>query len=208
MATFNVRCDRRYAPKRDGVKSKIKKNKGGVGQAHDKMLSVDGRPSLRKRPRLDVDPNGLDPFGLDALLGLINNINNSDHNVSKGSDKGISTTEGCTKEGPASQSLTVEGVMASKSVQDDTSKIQLEVNNNQPTASHSQPQVAGRWYKNNQSTVSHDQTQVSGSLEVQEQLQVDDDNQSSSAKEGGDINIEVDNTIVLGAKMGVQLCRS
>ncbi|MFS7975364.1 hypothetical protein Hanom_Chr10g00879701 [Helianthus anomalus] len=43
-----------------------------VGHVQDKMISVDTRPSSRKRPRLEVDPNGLDPFGLDALLGLYN----------------------------------------------------------------------------------------------------------------------------------------
>ncbi|KAJ0575090.1 putative RNA-directed DNA polymerase [Helianthus annuus] len=42
--------------------------RGGPSQA--KLISVDNRPTSRKRPRLDVDPNGLDPFGINALLGL------------------------------------------------------------------------------------------------------------------------------------------
>ncbi|MFS8017937.1 hypothetical protein Hanom_Chr15g01386211 [Helianthus anomalus] len=183
MEALKFRCDRRYASKKDGMKSK-NKNKGGVGPVYHKMLSVDSRPSVRKRPRLDFDPNGLDPFGLDALLGLINN-NNSDQICPKEDDKEISTG-GFTKEGPASQSIIMEETMALKSVQDEGSKVQLED-------------------INIQSTPNQDQSQAAGSLKAQEQLQVADVIQSTSATESGDINIEVDNTIDLGAKVGVQL---
>ncbi|KAF5765351.1 hypothetical protein HanXRQr2_Chr15g0702771 [Helianthus annuus] len=57
-------------------KASNRTKKGGrrqMGHIKDKLISVDSRPSSRKRPRLEVDPNGLDPFGLDALLGLVNN---------------------------------------------------------------------------------------------------------------------------------------
>ncbi|MFS7946296.1 hypothetical protein Hanom_Chr06g00534331 [Helianthus anomalus] len=51
--------------------SKKKKNRTGrIGPVQAKLVSVDVRPGSRKRPRLDVDPNGFDAFGLNALLGL------------------------------------------------------------------------------------------------------------------------------------------
>ncbi|KAM0050099.1 hypothetical protein Hdeb2414_s0008g00293701 [Helianthus debilis subsp. tardiflorus] len=56
-----------------GGKNRNISNKGGrsrVGFTQPKLISVDDRPTSRKRPRLDVDPSGLDPFGLDVLLGL------------------------------------------------------------------------------------------------------------------------------------------
>ncbi|KAF5767451.1 putative RNA-binding domain superfamily [Helianthus annuus] len=35
-----------------------------MGPYKDRMVSVDDRPSSRKRPRMEIDTNGLDPFGL------------------------------------------------------------------------------------------------------------------------------------------------
>ncbi|MFS7987212.1 hypothetical protein Hanom_Chr11g01019801 [Helianthus anomalus] len=72
----------KYSYKKDCKRLK----KGGrrhVGHTLDKMISVDNRPSSRKRPRLEVDPNGLDPFGLDVLLGLANNSMHKGPNVVK-----------------------------------------------------------------------------------------------------------------------------
>ncbi|MFS8031176.1 hypothetical protein Hanom_Chr17g01542731 [Helianthus anomalus] len=43
----------------------------GLGQP--KHISLDSRPSSKKRPRLDIDQSGLDPFGLDILLGMHQN---------------------------------------------------------------------------------------------------------------------------------------
>ncbi|MFS7907134.1 hypothetical protein Hanom_Chr01g00067691 [Helianthus anomalus] len=51
-------------------KASSKCGKGRVGRSQARMVSLDSRPKSRKRPRLDVDPKGLDPFGLDALLGI------------------------------------------------------------------------------------------------------------------------------------------
>ncbi|KAL9992162.1 putative RNA-binding domain superfamily [Helianthus debilis subsp. tardiflorus] len=45
-----------------------------VGLGQPKHISVDSRPSSKKRPRLDIDQSGLDPFGLDVLLGTHQNI--------------------------------------------------------------------------------------------------------------------------------------
>ncbi|MFS7944287.1 hypothetical protein Hanom_Chr06g00510321 [Helianthus anomalus] len=50
--------------------SRNRVKKVGRRQMGQVMISVDNRHSSRKRPRLDVDSNGLDPFGLNALLGL------------------------------------------------------------------------------------------------------------------------------------------
>ncbi|MFS7994613.1 hypothetical protein Hanom_Chr12g01108101 [Helianthus anomalus] len=61
-----------------------KGNRNRVGHIQDKMVSVDSRPSSRKRPRLDFDHNGLDPFGLDALLGIYNENNLKESNVGNG----------------------------------------------------------------------------------------------------------------------------
>ncbi|MFS7922951.1 hypothetical protein Hanom_Chr03g00255101 [Helianthus anomalus] len=66
---FNV--EREGGPQ--GVKIRNKHKKGDKmckGQVKPKMVSMDIRPSSRKRARLDVDPSGLDPFGLNVLLGL------------------------------------------------------------------------------------------------------------------------------------------
>ncbi|MFS7964689.1 hypothetical protein Hanom_Chr08g00753241 [Helianthus anomalus] len=43
--------------------------KGGKKQVGHVFITVDERPKSRKRPKLDMEPNGLDPFGLDAMLG-------------------------------------------------------------------------------------------------------------------------------------------
>ncbi|KAM0025897.1 hypothetical protein Hdeb2414_s0021g00580091 [Helianthus debilis subsp. tardiflorus] len=48
-----------------------KLKKGGKKQVGHVFISVDERPKTKKRPRLDMEPNGIDPFGLDAMLGLL-----------------------------------------------------------------------------------------------------------------------------------------
>ncbi|MFS8018789.1 hypothetical protein Hanom_Chr15g01396171 [Helianthus anomalus] len=55
-------------------KSRKRTKKVGRKQMGQVMISVDNRPSSRKRPRMDVDTNGMDPFGLNALLGLNNSF--------------------------------------------------------------------------------------------------------------------------------------
>ncbi|MFS7938417.1 hypothetical protein Hanom_Chr05g00439451 [Helianthus anomalus] len=112
---INFGCNRIILSKKEGKKSKKKKDRGGMGLFQDKMLSVDSRPSLRKRPRLDFDPNGLDPFGLDALLGLINNtpVGCGDTN---GVDKDTSKEDESTEEGPAVQYSADEQTISLKSV--------------------------------------------------------------------------------------------
>ncbi|KAM0065069.1 hypothetical protein Hdeb2414_s0003g00110471 [Helianthus debilis subsp. tardiflorus] len=69
--------------------------KGGVGRmGHQvKMVSVDERPTSRKRPRLDVDPKGLDPFGLNILLGINNNaqVESVQNNTTGTEDERVST---------------------------------------------------------------------------------------------------------------------
>ncbi|KAI7748391.1 hypothetical protein M8C21_013509, partial [Ambrosia artemisiifolia] len=60
---------------RPGVKLVTKKSKKPtVEKLKPKLISVDERPNPTKRPRLDFDPNGLDLFGLDSLLGLNNQV--------------------------------------------------------------------------------------------------------------------------------------
>ncbi|MFS7954396.1 hypothetical protein Hanom_Chr07g00629781 [Helianthus anomalus] len=65
---------------RKGLK---KMNQNRVSPHKGMMISVENRPSSRKRPRLEFDPNGLDPFGLDVLFGL-----NKDHQVESSVSKG------------------------------------------------------------------------------------------------------------------------
>ncbi|MFS7900296.1 hypothetical protein Hanom_Chr00s104766g01805431 [Helianthus anomalus] len=56
-------CDSQQLPSEVGEETKR-------GLFKEIFLSLDSRPSSNKRARLDFDPNGLDPFGLDCLLGL------------------------------------------------------------------------------------------------------------------------------------------
>ncbi|MFS7968873.1 hypothetical protein Hanom_Chr09g00802601 [Helianthus anomalus] len=62
---------REGGPTQKNKRKVIKKvGSGRVVTRNPKLVSVDNRPTNRKRQRLDIDPNGLDPFGLNALLGL------------------------------------------------------------------------------------------------------------------------------------------
>ncbi|KAJ0600726.1 hypothetical protein HanIR_Chr03g0120451 [Helianthus annuus] len=62
---------REDGPSQKNNRKVIKKvGSGRVVTRQPKLISVDDRPTTRKRPRLDIDPNGLDRFGLNALLGL------------------------------------------------------------------------------------------------------------------------------------------
>ncbi|MFS7933877.1 hypothetical protein Hanom_Chr04g00384981 [Helianthus anomalus] len=81
-----------------GRRISINKTGRRVGQMQPKLLSVDNRPSSRKRARLDLDPNGLDPFVLDVLLGLNqyveeNTMGNEDNTL----EGGVFSTEGSSQ---------------------------------------------------------------------------------------------------------------
>ena len=145
-----------------GPRKRFKKIKRvQVGLVQSKLLSRDERPTGLKRPRMDFDPNGLDPFGLDAILGL--NVEIRDKNTDTEGD--ILIEEIGDKGMNGEESLVVE-------------RIDLDLNN-QPVVNSDE--------ENNE-----------------DDIEVEDGTRSNGCEEDR-IEKEIEATVDMGEKLGVQL---